>query len=536
MARKKTEYIISVSDFETDPFKYGRTPKAFCAGFYDGETYVSFWGDDCITQFIDYLRSLKRPRRIYFHNGGKFDFFMMLDYLENPVKIINGRIVSAKIGIHELRDSYAIIPIPLKSYQKDDTDYETFEREVREHHRENIMRYLRSDCVYLFDLVHSFCTRFGDKLTVGGAAMAELQKVHPFERGTKENDEMFRPFYFGGRVQYWAQGIINSTFKVYDINSAYPKVMRDVKHPTGMKYIVKHDAKIDKNGEIVGHKGAVYFAEIEGKNFGALPVRTKEGLDFNCPEGVFFATCHELRVAIPHGLFVPSKVNKVYICMNEISFKEYVDIHYAAKNQCKIDKDKIGEIFAKLLLNTPYGKFGQNPDNYYDWLLLPSNEYPDDPDEWEMYESHENVRVWRKSVERHSYFNVATAASITGAARAILLLAIAKSTGVVYCDTDSIILSGDFGGEIDNNRLGAWKHEADFDMLALAGKKMYAGFEKGECVKFACKGVSIKPAQIVDMCAGNIIEWESQAPSFKVAGNVVFTKRKVRMRKTLENC
>ena len=117
---KKKDYITSVADFETDPFLHGRKPEPFSCGFYDGETYQEFWGADCAAQLMRYISSLKRPRRIYMHNGGKFDFFYIIGFLENPVRIINGRIVSAKFGIHEFRDSYAIIPVPLKAYDKDD--------------------------------------------------------------------------------------------------------------------------------------------------------------------------------------------------------------------------------------------------------------------------------------------------------------------------------------------------------------------------------------------------------------------------------
>lgn len=545
MPRKKTDYIISVADCETDPFRADRVPEAFCIGFYDGETYVDFWGDDCVKRFFDFLYSLKRPRRIYFHNGGKFDFFMFLEYLENPVKIINGRIVVARIGIHELRDSYAIIPIPLKAYQKDDTDYSTFEREVREMHKAHILEYLKTDCFYLFDLVSAFNKRFGDMLTVGGTAIKELQKFHPFQRGTKEHDEQFRPFYFGGRVEFWRQGIFTGPFRIFDVNSMYPDVMRRFKHPTGDKYIIKENPTITNKGEIKGFEGAVYFAEIEGVNNGALPTRTKQGLDFQIEQGIFFATGHELRVAITHRLFKPVRCIRAYICMHDITFKTYVDTYHKEKNDAKARQEKavklsveynaarIDELFAKFLLNSAYGKFGQNPENYYDWLLLPANEYPDiDAEPWELYESHDSIKVWRKPIERHSYFDVATAASITGAARSVLLEAIAKSKGVIYCDTDSIILSGKFGASIDSKKLGAWKEECRGNTIAISGKKMYAlfeGDEKSECVKYACKGVSIKPSQIVEMCQGKTIAWECQAPSFKLAGGVAFTKRSVKM-------
>ena len=40
---KKTPKI-GVFDLETDPFVFGRIPKVFCAGFYDGKNYYEKWG------------------------------------------------------------------------------------------------------------------------------------------------------------------------------------------------------------------------------------------------------------------------------------------------------------------------------------------------------------------------------------------------------------------------------------------------------------------------------------------------------------
>ena len=47
MARKKKQpQRVGVFDFETDPFKYGRDPLPFCAGFFNGIQYAEFWNTD----------------------------------------------------------------------------------------------------------------------------------------------------------------------------------------------------------------------------------------------------------------------------------------------------------------------------------------------------------------------------------------------------------------------------------------------------------------------------------------------------------
>ena len=138
-------------------------------------------------------------------------------------------------------------------------------------------------------------------------------------------------------------------------------------------------------------------------------------------------------------------------------------------------------------------------------------------------------------MDRHSYYDVCIAASITGAARAILMDAIATSENVFYCDTDSIICSGKFGPVVDPHSLGAWKHEADLHSLAIAGKKLYAGrgfCPKGKPIeKVASKGIKATALQIEKMADGRTILWKSQAPNFKFDGTTKFVVRKARSKK-----
>lgn len=534
--KKKPTRVIAVADTETDPFLHGRTPEPFSVGLYFDSQYFDFWGDDCVNQFLDKLKEIKTPLRIYMHNGGKFDFFFFLKHLENPVKIINGRIVVAHIGIHEFRDSYAIIPVPLKAYAKDDIAYWKFERRCREKYRKEIEAYQKTDCIYLYDLVSAFNNRFGDRLTIGGTAIKELEKVHPFQKGNAEHDAKFRPFYFGGRVEAFCPGKHVGDIRVYDVNSMYPSVMKDELHPTGTRYIEIENFKIDANGDIVKFPGVPYFAEIECDQRGAFPTRLKNGLDFNVSRGTFTVTSHELKVALKHKLVKIHRRVRAYVPCFTIKFDKYIDEHKAARDYAKSIGDHVNDIFEKLLMNSAYGKFGQDPSNYFDWQILPRGCWPDDSENWSVYEQHDDVTIFQKPIERHSYFDVAVAASITGAARAKLLDAISQTGGVLYCDTDSIICSGQFGGDIDPLVLGKWKHEATLHRISIAGKKMYAGrgFDsKGKpLVKMASKGVKCTALQIEKMCSGSVIEWKSQAPNFKLSGEVKFVKRLARAAKT----
>src|SRR5690349_16107710 len=121
---KQPSCPMATLDIETDPFLYGHTPLPFAIGFFDGESYVDFWGDDCIERMMEYLDSIP-PHTIYVHNGGGFDFWYLQEHLSNPLFFIKSRIAKCGLlGKHELRDSYRMIPVPLGDYQKDSIDYQ----------------------------------------------------------------------------------------------------------------------------------------------------------------------------------------------------------------------------------------------------------------------------------------------------------------------------------------------------------------------------------------------------------------------------
>lgn len=525
---KKPARKLAVIDLETDPFLYGRIPKPFAAAFFDGEIYREFWGKDCVQYLLDFLLTLEEPYVIYAHNGGKFDFFYFLEALENPLKIINGRIAKANYGPHEFRDSYSIIPIPLAAYEKDKIDYSWFEESERNKHKADILHYLAKDCEYLFKLVAAFRERFGDKLTIGGTAISKLKELHPFFPQNEAHDTRFRPYYFGGRVEAFKTGVIHGDYKVYDVNSMYPFVMRNRLHPTGRNYAQSQSAKITASGFAHGFGQRPFFISVEGTNYGAFPTRTKQGLDFNIKKGLFNTTSHELQAALACGKFKIGKIHSILIPHQTISFEDYVDKYIVEKIEGKKTGDKVREIFAKLLLNSAYGKFGQNPDNYFDYKIIRDiSEIPrEEWDKWDLYERHGEIAIWRKKSERKSYFDVATAASITGASRAVLLEAIAASVDPIYCDTDSIICQ-DYPGEKDATALGAWKLEAEADKVAIAGKKLYAAWSGKDVVKAATKGARLTADEILSICKGGKVHWQNQAPSFSIAGGAKFIDRQI---------
>lgn len=530
MPRKKNaERRVAVIDAETDPFLFGRKPRVFAWGFFDGSTYRDFWGDDATQQLVDYLDGIDDDLLIYAHNGGKFDFFYLLEMglIKNPLKIINGRIVKGGLGRHELRDSFAIIPIPLKKFDKDVIDYALFERDVRERHRADILHYLARDCESLYKLVAAFVARFGPKLTIGGTAIEKIRELHPFTRTKQTHDERFRPFYYGGRVQAFEAGELRGAWKVYDVNSMYPFVMRKYRHPTGETYMSIPGATINERGEVEPFGPRPYFAEIEATSDGALPVRTKDGIDFPKTTGTFMACSHEIRAALRLGLLTIHQVKVAWVPRNVIRFDTFVDTYVAEKITAEKANDIIGRWFAKFLLNSGYGKFGQNPDNYREYRVVQANDRRSvKGKEWSLYADFGSWEIWQRPDSKPVYYDVAIAASVCSAARAVLLEGIHLAKRPAYCDTDSIICEG-LQASIDPSWLGAWKLEAEGDYLAIAGKKLYALFDGDECVKLAAKGARMEADDIVALARGEKITWRNEAPNFKIDGGVRWIERTI---------
>lgn len=533
---------FAVIDSETDPFLKGRIPEPFVWGFYDGREFRHYT-HETVHSMIEWIADQKII--VYAHNGGKFDYHFLLPYMEpfDNVKIINGRIAQFYIGKAEFRDSINILPVALKKFEMQDVhgntikkqefDYSLMEKGERykPENWESIIDYLRDDCVTLYEAIKAFQSQYGRHLTQAGAAMAQWKKISKTKipKSTGEYFEKFKSYYYGGRVQCFRRGIIEGNFSVFDINSAYPYAMLS-KHPYGLDYI--ETAGQDFSGDYVGHG----FYRIKAQSLGAFPYREKNGLTFPDDGEIreFHVTGWEVLAAIEtdsaNGLEVLSEIRHVELQ----DFSEYIEYFYQQRLTAKATGDKAGDLFAKLLMNSLYGKFGANPENYANYVILPPEEMDNLLDPTNEYQMSGELGPWllgerELDDEEMRYYNAATAASITGFVRAYLWKAIHKTgrENMLYCDTDSIATL-DSGNALDTGKeLGKWKHEGEFCRAGIGGKKMYVfehkppyakNPETGKTVRYktASKGVSLTPEQLWKVAQGETVIHEPDAPTFSV--------------------
>jgi hypothetical protein len=442
-------------------------------------------------------------------------------------------------------------------------------KSVRHKHKKEISHYLEKDCVYLYELVDGFIQRYGAKLTMASVAMAELKKsIENKDRGrviqrmNKWQDERFRNYYYGGRCECRQYGRLDSDWLIYDINSAYPYAMTH-KHPDPLWCSFYCDTKFPK-------KHDVFFATIKAISKGALPYRDPDKnykLCFPTDNVIreYNVTGYEIRAGIDTGTLQIKEILEVWIPDRIRDFKDFVLPRYDERMAAKSSGDKLMELYIKLILNSAYGKFALNPDEFRKYkvvqlgeypvdLSLPENQNSDGFDDWIKEETFPDAGIdiyWRPDPQERGYYNVAVAASITGFVRAYLWRAICASKNVIYCDTDAIICNGT---DIENStELGGWKLEGEGKIAYLAGKKLYAiytgknkrnifdgeKYKDKDHLKFlewmkdnwkmASKGARLLPSEIKRIAAdGETIEWLNEAPTFSLKYGTRFLKRKIK--------
>ena len=575
---------IASLDSETDPFRPGRTEIApFIWGLYNGQNLEYFENsfrpgrveENCTEKLVMFLRECDWI--VYAHNGGKFDYHFLFPWIDpwQPIKIINGRIASFKIGKCEFRDSFNILPIPLASYQKDEIDYSIMERGER-YKPENyqaIKDYLAGDVHHLYELVTRFIDEYGRHLTIAGASMKQWEEIYDVKapRSTQKYYDTFKPYYYGGRVQCFEHGFMNRHFKMADINSAYPTAMLDP-HPISTQY--NH---MTKPPRIVWEKylqrsfmGNCFFT-VWARSWGAFPYRASDGGLYFPEDGAlrqYHVTGWEMQTALDTDTARIEDVTDILEFDVVEDFSEYINHFYYKRQEAKKKGDKARDIFCKLFMNSLYGKFGSEPRNYSEYLILPEDffdpllnkdfvdmefsellkelDFTDEEielaeqygvDEYDFGGSMGDRIVGAKDLEGGAlrYYNIATAASITGWVRAFLWRHICQTQKPLYCDTDSIA-GLDFHDFEFSDRLGAWEIEGEFDRAAIAGRKMYAfhytpeyAEEKGTAYKTASKGVKLAPEEIERVALGEQVEHVPMAPTFSLVKKPQIVKRNVTM-------
>lgn len=319
-----------------------------------------------------------------------------------------------------------------------------------------------------------------------------------------------REAYMGGRTEVFMK-MLKGVAHYFDINSSYPASMMDDMPVRFIDHLVYDE---EENVETFEKTNLYYCRSVYmGRNKRYIPnllTRTKEGnvialknADWGWRWGV------ELINAKKHcDIFVKEEI--VYEPFP--IFKEFITALYAMRKKCKNPKLPNGEPnpyynealsnFLKLIMNSLYGKFGQqktsetklvNEEGFFDLMFKDDSKLTD----WiEISQDHTGKPITflakMETTGKTSIGDLVRFSSYIAAASRTKLAEGMDAVGhenVCYCDTDSIITTNSLPKEmIDGSALGAWKNELGNDHIVeayFAAPKAYQYTTKeGEiCVK-----------------------------------------------------
>ncbi len=305
-------------------------------------------------------------------------------------------------------------------------------------------------------------------------------------------DKKIRKYYYGGKVHVFKHNEI-CKFECYDVNSLYPSVMCE-KYPILSSIYETKNPQKTKEAFVKGHLGFLTVDVIATKGYknGLFPVRTKDGhiiypIPIDKPITVD-TTSIELKYALSRGWQITKYHYGIFYSKSEYLFKPYVDTLYAKRQHYKATNQKAKDLMTKLLLNSLYGKFGQRIEQSQNIIISKDdlayfdvvNETKKDNQRVEIIETENKamIRILKtddngdviQKITRHTF--VELSAFVTAYGRVKLNEAIDNNIdNVIYCDTDSIYVSGKPKGiAIDDTKLGCWSKDDSGYMIAYSPK------------------------------------------------------------------
>jgi hypothetical protein len=349
--------------------------------------------------------------------------------------------------------------------------------------------------------------------------------------------ERYKPYYYGGRVQCFQEGVARRPFKVIDINSAYPYAMLS-RHPISSEGIQMDH--LPPEGEL---DRCLITLRCSARN--CFPWREEKTGSLYFPDDdrtirEYTITGYEFMAALKHDAIKHTTIERVHYFTEMVDFKQFILENWERRADAAARGDEALKLIVKLLMNSLYGKFSSDYSKYHDYLLATDDSLWDwslkgfsrdknfAKDRYLMKRSIEQQLINGEETGKSRYYNIVTAASITGLVRAMIFEAMQVCSGLIYCDTDSLAAQDVSRCKI-GNELGEWKIEGEFDYFAIAGKKTYAFHKDGEPFtdeldekneykywKLASKGVDLSPSELIQVATGHTIKYSPLVPTYSV--------------------
>lgn len=404
--RNRVNMHYEMATFDIETLQDDVVERPFMIGFLTENGYNKYYGLDCADKFVKDLRVYVQGRRrnmiIYAHNGGRFDFYLVLKTLLNSSfhyinSIIRGTkiyrmsffcILDSKTRVKiEFQDSFALIPQSLKtateSFKCDHVKLEVYDPGFKWSHitMENysnyipkLETYLKYDCRSLYDLVLKFKTWILENLHLNiynNCSLSSISKEY-FLRNYYDAEDYpiynlghyhYRKLhkgYMGGKCEAAGEGYHENVFP-YDFNSMYPAAMLG-DFPYGKPERVDFSKPFDlydffgfikvKVTSIKDDRGPI-------DTFGprVLPLKTQTGLwypDMDIEQKIWLCS-DELQAFSHYYYWSPLKA---FQYEKTPLFANFVKDLYRLKQEASISGDAVKRQISKLLLNSGYGFWG----------------------------------------------------------------------------------------------------------------------------------------------------------------------------------
>jgi len=522
---------------ELDNFIYGKSIKEYVDWMLSGSKNIWFHNLKFDGSFIA-VELLNRGYEFTFDkNPAKGQFTGLIDGKKMwfNLKVCSEGVRGGRVFV-EIKDSLKKVPFGLRACAtafgldvfKDELDYDMV-REPYEPISPADYKYLKKDVEITAKIIHFQVFQSGlKKTTIGSDALFEFKKTlgnsskeynaeweRLFPVLNYETDEFIRKSYFGGitQVKPGMEGKVVGEGCVFDINSMYPYVQRHKELPYGMP--IKYEGEYEYDEEYPLYIQRVQFSFRVKENWLPVIQLKKRNVDFN------YADEDDERKFNPREFQKTSDGEIVTMYLTSVQWEQikrhydldYVEFidgykfqskvgvfekHIAKWLEVKIKASNEGndsaKSLSKLMLNSPYGKFGTGTDKVNvgvnlgkDGELRFVTEDEEEtknmtPEEYRQYEI-ENAT---------SPVYTAYASFVTAHARNILTETIMKVYHrFLYCDTDSIHIQGTETPEelkdvIHRDKLGFWDKEGEFEKAKFIRAKTY------------CEMLYAKEIEIVD--------------------------------------
>lgn len=390
--------------------------------------------------------------------------------------------------------------------QKLEIDYHK-ERPIGYQPTEQEVEYLKHDVQIVAKALQSQFEQGLCKMTNGSDALNDFKTMigkdafsYTFPILDKDLDAFIRKSYKGGwtyvNKRFQAKDLKNGL--VYDVNSLYPSVMYDRLLPYDLP--VKFDGAYVEDTQYplyIQH----FWCEFKLKE-GYLPtVQCKNSFVYAGTEYIeesvepteLFMTNIDYELFLEHyDVFYIAHIDGIKFKGVQGIFKDYIDKWIEVKN------NNTGAIkqWAKLMLNSLYGKYATNPDVTSKYPVMNENNIV----EYKLKEEEERDPVY-----------TAMGSFITAYARdkTIRTAQCLMPERFVYADTDSVHILGKEipkNIDIDEKRLGAWKLENGFERARFLRPKTYIEEENGKVI--------VKGAGMSDAIKDHVT-WENFHIGFK---------------------